>query len=106
MRRHIDGAGGQNRHVGNEPLETVFGENADSVAGLDADVHQRRRRREGPFAVVAPAQVVVQTVPPVTQRRRWPKTVRLIAMPGCEVAERHRRSLYNEVAEAALSFRS
>ena len=40
MRGHVDGGGGEDGHVGDEPFQAVLGEEADAVAGLDAGIDE------------------------------------------------------------------
>src|SRR5262249_57157049 len=62
--RDGDGAGGEDGHVGDQPVGAVLGHQPDGVAGPDADVGQGAGPGQGRGAVVVPGPVDEQPAPP------------------------------------------
>ena len=89
MRRHIDGGRGENAHVGDQPFQTVFAEQADAVAGLNAGIDKGGGTGESIGAVLGPADVVVEAVAFVAQGRARPQTLGLTMQQLGEVAVIH-----------------
>src|SRR5579871_6805784 len=88
--RDVDSAGGQDGHVGDEPLDAVFRHQAHTVARLDALGHQGRGHGFGLLAVLLPGYVKPQAMALEAQRRTGSKTLRLTAMELGEIALAHR----------------
>ncbi len=99
MRRHVDGAGGEDGQVGDEPFDAVFGDEADAVAGLDADIDEGGGGTQGLAAVAVPAHVVVQAVALEAQGGERPEALGLAAVQFDEVAVVHAHSTPEWVAD-------
>jgi hypothetical protein len=92
VRRHVDGAGGENCQVGDEPFDTVLRDKADAVADLDADFDQGGGGAQAFAAVALPAHVVVQAVALEAQGGERPEALGLAAVQSDEIAVVHARS--------------
>ncbi len=79
VQRDVDGAGNEDRHVGDQPFEPILRQDRDTVARLDAMLHQRGRTCIDLVAVFVPAQIVVEPVLLETQRHARAKPVGLQA---------------------------
>ena len=67
VRRHVHRRGRQNSHVGNQPFEPVFREQADAVTGANAGADQRRGAGDARLAIGVPRQVVEEAMTLVAQ---------------------------------------
>ncbi len=89
MGRHVDGGGGEDGHVGDEPFDAVLGQQPDAVAGPDAGVDEGGGGGPDLFAVFVPAEVVVEAVALEAQGGAGAEALGLAAVHLGEVAVVH-----------------